>query len=108
MDNNQTYVNGNNAYYAGGNNAYYSGNNAYYQGNRQYYGNQQYADPQQDQDDNGGFNFDPIEWLLTFLHYWYLFVIGLAIAMGLAMLKNRKWIPTYYSQGTIIIKESGA
>ena len=108
MDNNSVYGGGNNAYYQGGNNAYYQGNNAYYQGNRQYYGNQQYADQQQDSDDAGGFNFDPVEWLLTFLHYWYLFVIAIAIAMGLAMLKNRRWIPTYYSQGTIIIKESSA
>ena len=26
--------------------------------------------------------------------------------MGLAMLKNRRWIPSYFSQGTIIIKEN--
>ena len=76
-------------------------------------GNQQYyqADPQQQQqngdDDEGSMNFNPLEWLFTFLHYWYLFVIALVIAMGLAMLKNRRWIPTYYSQGTIVIKESG-
>ena len=44
--------------------------------------------------------------MFTFLHYWYLFVIAIAIALGLAMLKNRRWIPTYYSQGTIVIKES--
>jgi len=52
-------------------------------------------------------SFNPLEWLFTFLHYWYLFVIALVIALGLAMLKNRRWIPTYYSQGTIVIKESG-
>lgn len=100
----------NNPYYTpGGNNPYYS------QGGSNYYmpgGNQQYyqADPQQqksDDDDEGSMNFNPIEWLFTFLHYWYLFVIALAIALGLAMLKNRRWIPTYYSQGTIVIKESG-
>ncbi len=98
---------GNNAYYQpGGNNAYYQpgGNNAYYQagGNQQYY----QQDPQQDNDDEGSMNFNPLEWVLTFLHYWYLFVIALAIALGLAMLKNRRWIPSYYSQGTIVIKES--
>ncbi|MBO7456430.1 MAG: polysaccharide biosynthesis tyrosine autokinase [Paludibacteraceae bacterium] len=100
----------NNPYYTpGGNNPYYS------QGGSNYYmpgGNQQYyqADPQQqksDDDDDSSMNFNPIEWLFTFLHYWYLFVIALAIALGLAMLKNRRWIPTYYSQGTIVIKESG-
>ncbi len=108
---------GNNQYYnPGGNNNYYQpgGNNQYYYqgGNNQYYkpgGNQQYyqADPQQQQDDEeSSINFNPVEWLFTFLHYWYLFVIALAIAMGLAMLKNRRWIPSYYSQGTIVIKES--
>ena len=108
----------NNAYYTpGGNNQYYQpgGNNQYYQpaGNNQYYyggGNQQYyqQDPTQGggDDEESSINFNPIEWLFTFLHYWYLFVIALAIALGLAMLKNRRWIPTYYSQGTIVIKES--
>lgn len=98
----------NNQYYTpGGNNRYYTpgGNNAYYyQGNQQYY---QQDPQQQDNDDDGGMNFNPLEWLFTFLHYWYLFVIALVIALGLAMLKNRRWIPTYYSQGTIVIKESG-
>ena len=100
-----------------GNNQYYQpgGNNHYYQpgGNSQYYyqagGNQQYyqQDPQQgDDDEDGSMNFNPIEWLFTFLHYWYLFVIAIVIALGLSMLKNRRWIPTYYSQGTIVIKES--
>ena len=116
-NNNQYYTGGgNNAYYTpGGNNAYYTpgGNNAYYQpGGNAYYqpgGNQQYyqQDPQQQNEDEGSaLNFNPVEWLFTFLHYWYLFVIALAIALGLAMLKNRRWIPTYYSQGTIVIKEN--
>lgn len=97
----------NNQYYTpGGNNQYYTpgGNKAYYyQGNQQYY----QQDPQQDNDDENGLSFNPLEWLFTFLHYWYLFVIALVIALGLATLKNRRWIPTYYSQGTIVIKESG-
>ena len=119
MSSNNPYYNpgGNNQYYTpGGNNQYYhaGGNNQYYYpGGNQYYqpgGNQQYyqADPQQQgDDDDSSLNFNPLEWLFTFLHYWYLFVIALAIALGLAMLKNRRWIPTYYSQGTIVIKESG-
>ena len=119
MANNQYYnPGGNNAYYQpGGNNAYYQpgGNNAYYQpGGNNYYqpgGNQQYymQDPQQQQggdDEEGSLNFNPIEWLFTFLHYWYLFVIALAIALGLAMLKNRRWMPTYLSQGSLVIKEN--
>lgn len=98
----------NNQYYApGGNNQYYTpgGNNAYYQGNQQYY--QQDPMNGNNDDDEGSMSFNPVEWFFTFLHYWYLFVIAVAIALGLAMLKNRRWIPTYYSQGTIVIKESG-
>lgn len=86
-------------------------NNQNYQyGNQNYqYGNQQYAqaDPLADSDNDSTSSFNPMEWLLLFLHYWYLFVIGLAIAMGLAMLKNRKWIPTYYTQETLVLKEGG-
>ena len=98
---------GNNSYYIPGNSQYYytpGGNNHYQTG-----GNQQYyqADPQQGgDDDDNAISFNPLEWFLTFLHYWYLFVIALAIALGMAMLKNRRWIPTYFSQGTIVIKEN--
>ena len=115
MANNQYYnPGGNDQYYnPGGNNHYYNpgGNNQYYNpgGNNQYYqkGNQQYyqQDPVGDDEDRGA-KFSPLEWFFTFLHYWYLFVIALAIAMSLAMLKNRRWVPSYYSQGTIVIKES--
>ena len=98
--------NDNKQYYTpGGNNAYYTpgGNNAYYQAG----GNQQYfQDPTQIDSEDGNSNFNPIEWLFTFMHYWYLFVIAISIALGLAMLKNRRWLPTYYSQGTLVIKES--
>ena len=116
MGNNNQYYSpgGNNSYYTpGGNNSYYygSGNSNYYGGHGNYYqpgGNQQYymADPQQNDDEDGSISFNPLEWLFTFLHYWYLFVIALAIAMGMAMLKNRRWIPQYFSQGTIVIKEN--
>lgn len=50
-------------------------------------------------------NFDIIEWVTIFLHYWYLFVIGIIISLGLAYLQNRKWIPTYKSSGTMIIEQ---
>ena len=89
---------------------YQYGNQNYQYGNQNYqYGNQQYAqsDPLADSDNDSTSSFNPMEWLLLFLHYWYLFVIGLAIAMGLAMLKNRKWIPTYYTQETLVLKEGG-
>ena len=101
----------NNPYYTPGENSQYyapGGNNYYMPG-----GNQQYyqADPQQQQggdDEESSMNFNPLEWIFTFLHYWYLFVIAIAIALGLAMLKNRRWIPSYLSQGTIVIKESNS
>ena len=109
-------MNNNNQYNPDGNNQYYTpgGNNQYYQagGNSNYYqaGNQQYyqQDPSQGDDEESSMKFNPIEWLFTFLHYWYLFVIAIAIALGLAMLKNRRWIPSYLSQGTIVIKESNS
>lgn len=95
---NITAENGNSAYGAG--NSYGYGNQQY--GNRQYspYGN--YANLPDEEDSS----FDMMEWAMRILRYWYLFVIGAVIALGLATLRNRKWIPAYYSQGTIIIKET--
>ncbi len=91
-----------NQYYPhGGNPQYYY----YPQGNQNYYQQDPLAGGNND-DEEDSLNFNPLEWLFTFMHYWYLFVIALAIALGMAMLKNRRWIPTYYSQGTIVIKES--
>ena len=91
-----------NQYYPhGGNPQYYY----YPQTNQNYYQQDPLASGNND-DEEDSLNFNPLEWLFTFMHYWYLFVIALAIALGMAMLKNRRWIPTYYSQGTIVIKES--
>lgn len=90
-------------------------NNDYTSNNGQYgnYGNGQYnnyanygpayQDPNQD-DENSNFNI--MEWVFKILHYWYLFVIAIIIAFCVAYLQNRKWLPSYYSQGTIIIKET--
>ena len=50
-------------------------------------------------------SFDIMEWVNVILHHWYLFVIGVIIALGLAYLQNRKWIPAYKSAGTMIIEE---
>ena len=116
-DNNHYYQAGGNPYYQTGGSPYYygGGNQNYYGGNQNYYGggNQNYyqQDPVQQQqvagdDEENSINFNPLEWLFTFMHYWYLFVIAISIALGLAMLKNRRWIPTYYSQGTMVIKEN--
>ena len=91
-----------NQYYPhGGNPQYYY----YPQTNQNYYQQDPLAGGNND-DEEDSLNFNPLEWLFTFMHHWYLFVIALAIALGMAMLKNRRWIPTYYSQGTIVIKES--
>jgi len=57
-------------------------------------------------DGDGSSNINVMEWVVRFLHYWYLFALGLAIAFSLAMLKNRRWIPSYYSYGTVIIKQA--
>lgn len=56
-----------------------------------------------DEEESG---FDIKEWLLLFLHYWYLFVIFVVLALGAAYLKNRKWIPKYQTQGTLMIEEA--
>ena len=116
---NYGYGNGNYGAYGAGNygGSAYGGSNAYGQANNQYggpnnYGNNnyngQYAqqggfDPNQEE----GFNFNIMEWVFRILKYWYLFVISLVIAMGAATLKNRKWLQSYRSTGTIIIKETG-
>ena len=97
--------------YTNQNDAYVSGNGRYAYGNGQYGNNQynsyntygNYQDPGQDDD---GSNFNVMEWVFKILHYWYLFVIAIIIALGIAYLQNRKWLPSYYSQGTIIIKET--
>ena len=52
-------------------------------------------------------NFNIMEWLMLFLHYWYLFVISLIIAFGYSMYKNRSWIENWYSRGTVLINETG-
>lgn len=53
-------------------------------------------------------NFNILEWFFRFLRYWYLFVIALVIALGLAYLKNRSWMPQYYTEGKVIIESSTA
>ena len=53
-------------------------------------------------------NFNILEWFFKFLRYWYLFVIALVIALGLAYLKNRSWMPEYYTEAKVIIESSSA
>ena len=71
------------------------------------YQNPYQAAPKDDDEDSGAFgNINIMEWLIRIVHYWYLFIIGLIIALGFAYLKNRKWIPQRMSSCTLIIKES--
>lgn len=64
--------------------------------------NNKYVQPF-DENEDSGFNIK--EWLGLFLHYWYLFLIFILLALGLAYLKNRSWIESYKSTGTVILEE---
>ena len=50
--------------------------------------------------------FDIIEWVNYFLHFWYLFVIGVVLSLGLASLENRTWLARYQTAGKVMIEES--
>jgi capsular exopolysaccharide synthesis family protein len=56
-----------------------------------------------DEEDSG---FDIMEWILHFLHFWYLFVIGIILSLGLAYLQNRSWLPSVQTAGTIMMEEN--
>ena len=58
--------------------------------------------------ENSESNFNILEWVFKFLCYWYLFVIALVIAFGLAYLKNRSWMPQYYTEAKVLIESSSA
>ena len=53
-------------------------------------------------------NFNILEWVFRFLRYWYVFVVALLISLGVAYLKNRTWMPEYYTEGKVIIESSTA
>jgi len=56
-----------------------------------------------DEEESG---FDIMEWILYFLHFWYLFVIGIIVSLGLAYLDNRSWLPAVQTAGTVMIEEN--
>jgi len=56
-----------------------------------------------DEEESG---FDIMEWILHFLHFWYLFVIGIIISLGSAYLNNRTWLPSVQTAGTVMIEEN--
>ena len=58
--------------------------------------------------ENNESNFNVLEWVFKFLRYWYLFVIALVVAFGLAYLKNRSWMPQYYTEAKVLIESSSA
>ncbi|MCL1867739.1 MAG: polysaccharide biosynthesis tyrosine autokinase [Paludibacter sp.] len=47
--------------------------------------------------------FDLMKWVILIIRHWYLFVLFVLLAMGYAWWQNRKWIPYYNTQGTILI-----
>lgn len=50
-------------------------------------------------------SFDFLYWVFKILKYWYLFVIGLVLAIGLAYLKNQYWTPTFKTVSSILIED---
>lgn len=92
--------------YANPNNPYANAKNPYANAKNPYNPYNPYGNNLPPQDDEGGMNINVLEWLIRFLHYWYLFLIAAVIAFSLAYLKNRKWIPQRLSSCTIVIKES--
>ncbi|MFT3753545.1 MAG: polysaccharide biosynthesis tyrosine autokinase [Paludibacter sp.] len=51
-------------------------------------------------------SFDIMEWVSSFLHYWYLFVFGIILSLGLAYLENRSYLPTVQTAGSVMIEEN--
>lgn len=52
-----------------------------------------------------GSSFDIRFWLMRILRNWYLFVISVAITLGIAYFKNRKWQPIYQTSARVMIEE---
>lgn len=50
--------------------------------------------------------FDIMEWVSYFLNNWYLFVIGIILSLGLAYLENRSWLPSFQTEGRVLIDEN--
>lgn len=50
--------------------------------------------------------FDIMEWASYFLNNWYLFVIGIIVSLGLAYIENRSWLPSFQTEGRVIIDEN--
>lgn len=48
---------------------------------------------------------DLMGWVMKFLKYWYLFVLGIVVALGLAFLENKSWTPTYKTATKILVQD---
>lgn len=53
------------------------------------------------------FSFDFVLWFYRILKYWYLFIIFLALCLGIAYILNRQWVPIYRTQSLVILEERG-
>ena len=52
-------------------------------------------------------SFDVMVWVIRFVRYWYLFVIGITVALVLAHYQNKKWKPVYETKAQVIIDDGG-
>lgn len=50
-------------------------------------------------------SFDIVYWIVKFVKYWYILLIGLVLAMGLAYLKNQSWVALHRTTTTVLIQE---
>lgn len=52
-------------------------------------------------------SFDFVLWFYRILKYWYLFVISVAICLGIAYFKNKSWVPQYSIQSLMMLEARG-
>lgn len=52
-------------------------------------------------------SFDFVLWFYRILKYWYLFVISVAIFLGLAYLKNKQWVAQSVTEAMLILEPTG-
>lgn len=53
------------------------------------------------------FSFDFVLWFYRILKYWYLFVISVAICLGIAYIQNKSWVPSYSIQSMMMLEPRG-
>ena len=55
---------------------------------------------------DSGISLDILSWLLKIAKYWYLFIITIVVAFGLAYVKNKSWTPTYKTATNLLIQDA--